>query len=81
MQFSRMRTARLYHMGVLLTETPIDRDPPWTETPWTEPPGQSPQDRDPPPDGNPLDRDRPMNRQTPVKLLPSQTSFADGNEV
>ena len=37
-----------YHTerGVSLTETPLDRDPPWTETPRTE----TPPDRDPPRD-------------------------------
>ena len=50
---------------------PLDRAP-WTETPWTE----IPLDRDSPslPGQRP-----PVDRQTPVKTLPSQTSFAGGN--
>ena len=62
------------------TETPLDRDPPpprqrlpCTETPsgqrspWTE---------------TPLERDSLLvDRQTPVKALPSQTSFACGNNL
>ena len=64
---------------------PLDRDPqdrnpseqrhPWTETPGQRPPGQRPlrqrpSGQRPPP---------PVDRQTPVKTLPSQTSFTHGN--
>ena len=61
------------------TETPSPwKETPHTETPWTEPPGQrppgqrSPWTETPPPS---LGRDPPMDRQTPVKTLLSQTSF------
>ena len=59
-----------------LDRDPIYRDPldraTWAETPWTE----ITLDRDSPPS---LDRDPPVDRQTPVKTLPSQTSFVGGN--
>ena len=73
------------------TETPSHRDPPgqrpppWTETPLDRhppPTGQTPPHRtDTPLDRDPSgqrgrDRDRPVDRQSPVKTLPSQTSFA-----
>ena len=66
--------------GVFMTETPPDRGLPWTETPWTETPrqrlpGQRPPDREPP------DRDPTVDRQTPVKTLPLQTSFAGGKTL
>ena len=73
---------------------PLDRDPPWTETPlgqrppldrdppWTETPlGQRPPlDRDPL-DRDPLNRGPPVDRQTPVKTLRLQTSFAGGKNT
>ena len=61
--------------GVFMTETPPDRGLPWTETPRQRLPGQRPPDREPP------DRDPTVDRQTPVKTLPSQTSFAGGKNI
>ena len=62
-----------------LVRDPLDRDPsgqspPWTETPQTE----TPRDRDP--GETPWTETPPVDRQTPVKTLPSQTSFAGGND-
>ena len=70
MHSSRMCTVRsLPYRGFSLTETPLDRETPWTETPLTgDPYGQ----RLPPP---------AVDRQTPVKSLPSQTSFAGGKHI
>ena len=76
MHSSRMRIVRaLPKRGVSMTESPQIETPPWTETPgqkspWTETPWTE----------TPLDRDPPVDRQAPVKTLPSQTSFADGNK-
>ena len=55
-----------------------------TLTPWTDSPLQRPLDRDPlerdPLDRDPLDNNPPhVDRQTPVKTLPSQTLSAGGN--
>ena len=50
----RMRTARfLPYRGVSLTQTPLDRDPPPTETPrqrspWIDPPDRDPSETPPP---------------------------------
>ena len=56
-----------------LTETPLlDRDPPDRDLPT-----ENPLDRDP----HPVDRDPPVDRQTPVKTLPSQTSFPGGKNA
>ena len=67
-----MRTAcSLPYGGVSLTDTsdrdPLDRDPPWIEIP----PGQRPLEQRHPWTDTLLDRDPPMDRQTPVKTLPS----------
>ena len=67
MHSSGMRTTHSLPIhGVSMTETPLGRDPLWTETPQTETP----------PDGNPLQEGDPpgqrlripsVDRQTPVK--------------
>ena len=71
---------------------PLDRDPPGQRPQWTDTPlDRDPLDRDPPWTETPLDRDPlvrdppwietpppTVDRQTPVKTLPSQTSFAGG---
>ena len=83
-----MLTALFTISGVSLTETPpLDRDPPGQRPPGQRPfRAETPLDREPP--GQrlppPLDREPPgkrppADRQTPVKTLPSQTSFAGGN--
>ena len=57
-------------MGVSLTETLPGQRRPWTETHL---------DRDPPWTETPWTKTPPVDRQTPVKTLPSQTSFGGGN--
>ena len=52
---------------------PLDRNPPWTETSLD----RDPSDRNPTPQQRPL----PLDRQTPVKTLPAQTSFAGGRNT
>ena len=78
-----MLTARsLLYGGFSLTETPLDRDPSLDKDPPTLNRDPSALDRDP------LDRDPPgqrsppppVDRQTPVKTLPSQTSYVGGNK-
>ena len=51
---------------------PPDRNTPWTETPQIETPQTE----------NPWTETPPsVDRQTPVKTLPSETSFAGGNDI
>ena len=54
-----------------LTGTPLNIDLPWTETPWTETPWTD----------TPGQRPPRTDKQIPVKTLPSQTSFAGGNNI
>ena len=80
MHSSRMRTTCcLPYAGVSLTETPLDKDLPSLDR---DPTGQKlPLDRDSPGQRLPLDRYPPPlfeDKQTPVKTLLSQTSFASG---
>ena len=70
----------------------MDRDLPWTEAPRKRSPRQRPPWKETPSGQRPLlaqrpprqrpsldkDQDPPVERQTPVKTLPSQTSFAGG---
>ena len=69
--------------GDILDRDPPGQRPPWTETPQTETPwtdtplNRHPPDRDP----SGQRQDPPVDRQTPVKTLPSQTSFVGGNNV
>ena len=69
---SRMRTASsLPTFFSLDRDPPGQRPPPRTETPWTETPnGQRPPWKE--------TETSPMDKQTPVKTLPSQTSLAGG---
>ena len=83
MHSSRMHTDRSLLYINPPDRAPPDRDPPgqrppWTETHWTKNPlDREPLDRDPP--GMETET-TPVDRQTPVKTLPSETSFAGGNK-
>ena len=80
MHSSRMRTARsLSYGGFPDRNSPGQRpsgqdlpgETPWTDTPLQRPPYGDPPGQNPPPPA--------VDRQTPVKTLPLQSSFADGN--
>ena len=71
-----------YRMGVSLTKIPLLNRGPWTKTPHPLDLDKDPLDRDSrdPPWTETHPGQRPPCGQTPVKTLPSQTSFAGSNK-